>query len=148
MEKKCPMCKKILNIDKFYRDRSRKTGYKSCCKTCDDGFKRNLGKDFLNARMRKRLALNRLEMNDSYWMRISRRHNLSKDLLKSIYMNQTEKCFYCKIHIDGTNLQVDHYYPQENTKIVISCADCNRLKWQKNGDEFILFLKTYILRFN
>lgn len=147
MEKQCSMCKKTLNINNFYRDKSRKSGYKSYCKTCDNGFKRNLDKDFLSARIRKRHAINRSEMNDSYWKRISRRHNLSNDLLKSIYFHQNKKCFYCNILIDSSNLHVDHYYPQMNTKIVMSCADCNRLKWQKDGDEFILFLKTYILRF-
>jgi 5-methylcytosine-specific restriction endonuclease McrA len=87
-------------------------------------------------------------MNDSYWKRISKRHKLPYELIKTLYVNQEKKCFYCKVKMDGSNLHIDHYYPKDISKIVLSCPDCNRLKWQKTGDEFITFIATYISRFN
>ena len=59
-----------------------------------------------------------------------------------------EKCFYCKTDVISSNLHVDHFYPQKEDKLVIACQDCNRLKWQRNGKEFMDFLKNYISRFS
>jgi len=148
MEKKCTMCKMMFPLTSFYRDKYKKDGYKSYCKTCDGSFQRNLDKEFLNNRVRKRLKENRIEMNDSYWKRIARRHKTCSELLKSIYVEQNKKCFYCKIDITSSILHVDHFYPQKSDKLVIACQDCNRLKWQRNGNEFMNFLKNYISRFS
>ena len=148
MNKLCCMCKKNRRLTSFFRDKSKKDGFKVYCKDCDNSFKRRIDKEFRNERSRKRLAINRNQMNDSYWKRISRRHCLPYELLKSIYRDQLEKCFYCFIYINSSNLHIDHYFPQSDLKIVIACEDCNRLKWQRNGDEFIFFLKSYISRFS
>ncbi len=142
------MCKMVFPLTSFYRDKYKKDGYKVYCKTCDGSFHRNLDKDFLNNRLRKRRELNRAEMNESYWKRIGRRHNASWQLLKSLYEEQEKKCFYCKDSVDYKNLHIDHFYPQKSDKLVIACQDCNRLKWQRNGEEFMSFIKIYISRFS
>jgi len=33
--KKCGICKKEKEINKFYKDKSRKDGLRRCCKECD-----------------------------------------------------------------------------------------------------------------
>ena len=148
MDKLCSMCKLNLPFARFYKDRSKKDGYKVYCKSCDTSFARRKDIEFLRERINRNHSRNRLEMNDSYWKRIARRHKVDAALLKSIYIDQHKKCFYCKVDLLAANLHVDHYYPKSSIKIVISCADCNRLKWQKNGDEFLVFIKTYINRFS
>ena len=148
MKKICSKCNKEYLISNFYRDKYKKDGYKSYCKTCDSCFPRKIDKEYRNMRIRKRLAYNRDEMNDSYWSRISRRHKQSAEFFKNLYHKQSRKCYYCKVDVIASNLHVDHYYPQKDIKLVISCCDCNRLKWQKSGDEFLEFIKTYILRFS
>lgn len=142
------MCKMMLPLTSFYRDKYKKDGYKVYCKTCDGSFQRNLDKEFLNKRVRKRLKENRSQMNDSYWKRIGRRHKASWELLRSLYIEQDKNCFYCKTPVTNENLHVDHFYPQKSDKLVIACEDCNRLKWQRNGEEFMSFLKNYIARFS
>ena len=148
MEKKCTMCKMMFPLTSFYRDKYKKDGYKVYCKTCDGSFHRNLDKNFLNERKRKRREKNRVEMNDSYWKRVGDRHKYHWEKLKAIYEEQEKKCFYCMTLVTSENLHVDHFYPQKSDKLVISCQDCNRLKWQRNGEEFMSFLKIYISRFS
>lgn len=148
MEKTCSKCKKILSLKKFYRDKQKKDGLKSYCKSCDAIIGYRNGKPFYNQRKLNRRALNRESMNDSYWKQLAIRHKLDFLYVKSLYESQNKLCFYCKFSINGSNLQLDHYYPQSNEKHVLTCSDCNRLKWNRNGDEFIIFISSYIKRFS
>ena len=94
------------------------------------------------------------ELNNAWW---ERKVHYYKWKLKSntdyrevitIFNNQNKKCFYCNLELrTAEQIHLEHYYPKSDKKIVISCPDCNRLKWRKNGDEFIAFLKEYISRF-
>lgn len=91
---------------------------------------------------------NRESLNLFHWNKLAYNHNLKGMDLQKQFIEQDKKCFYCKIDIDNKNLpSVEHYTPKSNIKIVISCKDCNRLKWDRNGDDFLIFIKEYISRF-
>ena len=148
MNKKCTKCKKTLLITDFYRDKCKKDGLKSYCKKCDALIAYRYGNQIYNKRKAKRRSINRTEMNDSYWKQLAARHQEKSESLKRLYESQFKLCYYCKIHIDGNNLQLDHYNPGSNEKLVLACSDCNRLKWHRQCDEFINFISSYIKRFS
>ena len=132
--KKCRICKEIKTFDLFHKDKSRKDGYRQCCKKCD------------SADVLKRIRKNRVALNDTHWKLLARKHNTQWKELKEKYLQQKQKCFYCKHQLSDGNLHIEHFNPRQK-KLVISCADCNRLKWERTGKEFISFVKEYASRF-
>lgn len=144
--KYCTGCDKTLPVSYFHMNRSTKDGLGSQCKECRKTF-RNANKPRYNEVRRLAEVRDREEMNDRFWKKTSKYHHLDWITVRQIYSDQNKKCFYCKIEIKAGNLHLEHYYPKRTDRIVIACADCNRLKWQRNGDEFIEFLKEYTSRF-
>jgi hypothetical protein len=105
-------------------------------------------KDIISHRSTRIRTKNRIELNLYHWKRLASRHQLNGEELQKQFLTQEKRCFYCKVIFDEKNIpSVEHYFPGDNSKIVISCIYCNRLKWDKDGDNFILFLKEYVSRF-
>lgn len=150
----CNHCKKELSIDNYHHDYSQKDTYSKTCKQCRKTWRDAKGLEHQRKVNRIREKRDREEMNDKYWKKMVRFHNWrakNKELdylkIKTIFQGQKEKCFFCGVKLNSDNLNLEHYYPKRSDKIVISCCDCNRLKWQRNGDDFKNFLKEYISRF-
>lgn len=68
----------------------------------------------------------------------------------NLYENQSYnelKCFYCDKSIKETPLEVDHYISRKNkglndeSNLVLCCTDCNQIKKEMNGDEYLKLLK-------
>ena len=134
--KKCSMCKEEFPISFFYTDKTRVAGVNHRCKSCDKKL------------VVRRITKNRLNMNDTYWRLCGRQHKVDGYLLKNIFQKQDKKCFYCRCNVAAKNLHFDHFYPKQKSKIVIACSDCNRLKWERDGIQFMIFIKEYISRFS
>lgn len=71
-----------------------------------------------------------------------------------IYANKSFEelnCFYCNNNISKTSLEVDHYISKKNggsddkDNLVLACTDCNKLKKDRNGDEFLKSLGKEII---
>ena len=143
--KLCKICGKNKRLTQFRSDISRKDNLYYKCRDCEHSYYLN-NKEKIIKRLGNWRNKNRKECNIFFWRRGAIRHKLiAEDLVKQFEI-QDKKCFYCKVDLTADNLQIEHYYPK-GTKIVISCKDCNRLKWSKNGDEFIKFIHEYISRF-
>lgn len=152
MEKQCNRCGKTLPVSSFHKDMSQKDNLMRACKECLK-ISRSKRRIKENAWARRMEAKNRDEMNDQFfkkavkWHRQNYRYNITVEKIRNMLKRQSGRCFYCKVILTGQNIHIEHYYPKKNTRIVLACADCNRLKWSKDGDEFIVFLKEYISRF-
>ncbi len=160
--KKCDRCNIELPINLFHKDKTRPDGLLRYCKSClKIARTKRIEKEREWARNWE--AKNRAEMNEHYLKKVVKFHryktartksgrygkyNVTVERIQRLMLSQKGKCYYCKVVLNGGNMHVEHFYPRSNYKIVLSCADCNRLKWTKNGDEFILFLKEYISRFS
>lgn len=75
-----------------------------------------------------------------------------QDLAK-IFDGQGGRCFFCQVDLVTSNTSVDHaeaksrggaHHP-DNFRIV--CTDCNHLKHTRSENEFLEFIKEYVLRF-
>src|SRR4030042_4654147 len=144
--KLCKICGKNKRLNQFRSDASRKDGLYYKCKSCEHSYYLD-NKERIIKRMRNWRQKNRKELNIFFWRKTASRYELvAEDLMKQ-FLIQEKKCFYCKIPLTANNLQIEHFYPKK-TKIVISCKDCNRLKWDRDGDEFIKFIHKYVSRFN
>lgn len=59
------------------------------------------------------------------------------------------KCQYCNVEISTKTFQIDHAIPLSEEgahafdNLVCACDDCNRLKWNRTKEEFLLFLSEY-----
>lgn len=145
--KKCLQCKEELPATYFHHDKSKSDGLKIYCIPCVRAQRAKRGRPHERKKAVNWLKRNREAMTDKWWKKISHYHGLDFRVVMQIFESQERKCFYCKISLDYKNLHIEHYYPKKKDRIVIACADCNRLKWGKDGDEFIIFLKEYISRF-
>src|SRR3990167_2953515 len=78
---------------------------------------------------------NRQELNLGHWKKLAYYYKLNGEELQKQFLKQDKKCFYCKVAFDKKIApSVEHYFPRNNSRVVISCMDCNRLKWNRNGD--------------
>lgn len=72
------------------------------------------------------------------------------DLIR-LYNEQGHRCYYCGVELDDT-LSVDHKLPRSKgggnsiANLCITCPDCNRLKWTRTEEEFLVFLTSYVDR--
>ena len=151
--KKCSKCQRELPLGLFYKNTRAAgrpvygDGLQGICKSCVKLRRQSRG-DWVNVTNRKRRSYNVQVMNQTYWNNKCKEHKLDGKEVRGIFESQNRKCFYCDIELNGKNSHIEHYYPKKNDKIVIACVDCNHLKWMRNGDEFIEFLKEYISRFS
>lgn len=150
--RRCSKCRETKNLTDFYRNRAMPLGRHYECKKCSDG--RKNPKEFYRkhrVRLLEKFRVNRLknkgELNIKYWTLLGRRHSISGDVLLKICEQQNKECFYCHIPLVNVVINIDHYTPKDSTKLVLTCSDCNRLKWERTGDEFQEFIKEYITRF-
>ncbi len=73
--------------------------------------------------------------------------------LMDLFSEQKEQCYYCKLQLDHTSLEVDHNIPlcrdglHDLSNLVLACKDCNRLKGIKTSNEFFQFIYEYTNRF-
>lgn len=146
MTKWCSGCEKLLTLESYHHSYTRKDGYLTRCKSCQRKYRID-NRLRLNEQRKLLERQDRIERNDRYWKKTAKYHHLNWKEIKEIFSRQGKKCFYCKISLETGNLHLEHYYPKRKDKIVIACADCNRLKWRRDGDEFQVFLKEYISRF-
>lgn len=145
--KTCKSCNEAKNLDQFHKDISKKDGVYSKCKSCEHLFYLKNRKKIIKRNLAWHKK-NRQEVNIFFWRKGALRHGTSGEKLQKQYLLQEKKCYYCGIELIGNKLQIEHYNPKDNNRLVISCPDCNRLKWNRNGDDFIKFLQEYLSRFN
>jgi hypothetical protein len=153
MKRECFKCHNILESDSFYKNngkwaQDKLKGLTRWCKDCMRKQRLKRGVDHENEVSRIRDAKHRDAMDEQYWKKLSKFHHLNYLKVIEQFNKQNKLCYYCKVPVTGKNLNIDHYYPRKDDKIVIACVECNRLKWNTNGDEFIVFLREYVSRFN
>jgi 5-methylcytosine-specific restriction endonuclease McrA len=72
--------------------------------------------------------------------------------LVELYKKQDGKCCYCYVTLTTRNLSCDHAIAIVNQgshhirNIRLTCRDCNNLKWTRNENEFVEFLRVYAQR--
>ena len=148
--KRCNKCNLEKPLSRFYKDKGTKDGFSYPCKECDNKRRNVSYSKYLGAyreRHRNWSRKNKEKLNIFYWNKRGSNYHVSGKYLQNIFLKQGELCYYCKVGLRDSNFHIEHTTPQDNSKIVISCPDCNRLKWTRNEKEFREFLKKYILRF-
>lgn len=148
--KTCNKCNQHKPLSEFYKDKWTKDGYSYPCKTCDNKRRKSVyhsNVEHTRERVKKWRHKNAKELNIFYWNKCGLRHRVSGKYLLDTFLRQKKLCFYCKTELQHLNVQVEHLTPKDNTKLAISCCDCNRLKWQRSEKDFRLFIKEYINRF-
>jgi hypothetical protein len=139
--KRCICCNIVLGISKFPIHRNSIDGHANTCWKC----KNKLFMDLKNP--------------DKFWWRKATIQNTYKlgrvtgDQLKKLFETQNHKCYYCYCDlVDGKQIHIDHATPRskKGTGLIenlrISCPDCNRLKYEKNEQDFKQFLLEYARR--
>lgn len=143
-EKWCCGCNMFRLKTSFYKHSGRKDGYTSWCKDCL--------RNYEQLHQRKKIVYLKDEL--SWWKKKVLRRNLP---INPNYLFETYKenpnCYYCKFSLKDIDVHIDHKTPisrggtHKNDNLVLSCEDCNRLKSNKTGKEFVDFLKGYLSRF-
>ena len=70
----------------------------------------------------------------------------SRKYLHSLIERENGRCFYCLREIRDQSCVLDHVTPKVNISdnsyrnIVVSCHECNSIKQEKTGEDFIRFL--------
>jgi len=150
-EKWCSRCKQFLLRVEFHKGSKRKDGLNdwciSCVKTYEESYK------LVRAKRKKELVVS--GDYNSWWSDKARRNGLELDPRElKAYYKESPFCYYCGIGLSGNEIHLDHKIPKSKggtgilrINIVITCADCNRLKHTRTDTEFLEFIKGYCQRF-
>ena len=128
--RKCWVCKKIMRIEKFVKERRRKSGYNYICKKCQ-------------LKKHKEWRENNPEKTKE-WREKDRLYQKIKRLKLrfQIFQRDNFTCQYCGRKVPKVELQVDHKYPKSKgglNKIenyITACKDCNLGKGDNILKEF------------
>ena len=141
-EKRCSMCRKILPLTEFWRNKSAKDGLQNSCKTCHGAStRRSLAKHDITERNR--------------WVR----YRIKPETFNKLFAGQGSKCALCGATESGSrgnSWNVDHDHsccPGDKTcgKCIrgIICSRCNtRLGWLEglSGKEWLKNVGAYLAR--
>jgi len=152
--KKCPHCNKNKNLSEFSKDKSRKSGRSSWCKSClskkqRERYKKNpskyrkivqkhyiKNKDKILADLRAKGRLRNLEQR-----------KVSIDFYNELFVSQNGCCFICGTHAENAykGLHIDHDHNSGEIRGLL-CHKCNTALglFQDNVD----FLKIAIVYLN
>ena len=104
--KKCTKCGYVGDTTHFYRNKRRKDGYSSWCKTCDREYQ-------IKVRDRTR-------HQQRY-----RDYGITKEQSVELLRQQDSKCAICLEHITLANCDVDHSHTTGKVRGLL-CPKCNR----------------------
>lgn len=130
--KTCTKCKIEKETKEFSKDRRRKDGLRSDCKSCWNQYKRNYRtKPDVRIRERKQVMeyISRPEIKKQRldYARF-RKYGISLKDFNKIFLDQGECCKICKINAspNGTNWCVDHDHRTGKVRGIL-CKLCNNL---------------------
>lgn len=121
--KKCSKCRKRLNRRNFNKDRGKKDGCFSWCRTCS----KKRGKQY-NTPERKKIKMN-------YWYQ--RIYHITSAERQQMLIWQNHRCAICRMKENGKKLHVDHNHETEKIRMLL-CDGCNT--GTKITDNIILLL--------
>lgn len=141
----CSKCKTIKSITMFYKNRSRKTGYSSYCKNCDNSIPRNDSYNptkYIKADGRKKHSRATLRRFYNYPNQCKRRKKKIDFLLTlDQFISLTSAlCYYCGQLSPGKNyVGIDRIDSNGNYTVdncVSCCSICNMMKRTLPIDSF------------
>lgn len=159
MTKFCNKCKQEKDLSKFHKNKTRKDGYSTWCKSCDKEYNRKYYEQNKDKRHQqvKEWTLEKSKDPEHYFKRRIRKYkvydSINVDELYSHFLLSKE-CEYCHKSLDEYSVSFDHRIPlssggsKKNENIAFVCIDCNHLKHTRTKEEFLEFIEEYIKRFN
>ena len=164
INKQCLKCNKIKPISEYYRDKTKKDGYKNHCKACDKLYQSTKRKKYMASTIGTKICglcgvekqvsefnkYKSLSDGRSWWCKDCAHKNWKKKMYKSkygisyddylnIYKRQNGKCAICGMteKDNGKDLALDHCH---NTGIVrgLLCWSCNLMLGYAKDNAYIL----------
>jgi len=163
--KKCNQCKQMLSYGSFWETHGvrSKDGHQGKCKKCAVLWGRKHGATDHGRKVKaasdKRWRANLIVGSLVWWKKkyyYSRYRNnylyqCSWVELMRMYM-KNPFCSYCKVSLQPNEIHFDHKMPRSRgggsgvENLCVTCAPCNRLKWNQTDEEFKQFLLVYTSR--
>lgn len=165
--KECTKCHRILPLDNFHHDKSKKDGLYSLCKECSAKKDQKIYRQDPKKKYEKVKAyMKKIGCHDYYIryysspkskenkrIRTMKRHFLEKkareqvkitqDVIQALKRNSDGKCEYCGVDC-SENYHIDHKIPlckggsNEIDNLAFCCPQCNWSKGKKTAEEFML----------
>lgn len=158
--KTCPKCKQEKSVSEFHRDKNRKDGYTSLCKSCKKGYHQEYERSEKCKKVRQKYA--QTPKGKLIHRKIWQRKRAIKKAVNfwlpfdTIFWNFKLKltkgyCPSCGRYIGIDKLSMDHIFPLSKSGFHIGwntmplCGSCNSLKWNRNLFEFYLYYQKAFL---
>lgn len=132
-EKPCSLCKQVLPLELFSKDRHHYSGHKSACKACS----------YSQWKKWREVNLDSARKKDRIYHYI-RKYNLSSEEAEALTENRTGSCVICG---NISPLVVDHCHTTNKVRGLI-CSPCNSLLgYSKDNvntlEQAILYLRRF-----
>jgi hypothetical protein len=132
--RKCSKCNRRKKISNYPPDMACRDGRKLQCYSC--------------------VTKNRQYISQKVGSINKRDHQykLSTKFLRTQLTQQSNSCYYCGCAL--ITFSIDHKLPRsrggtnKESNIVLTCGDCNHLKFTRTETEFKVFLNEYMVRVN
>jgi len=112
--KKCTKCGIEKPLSEYYKDRSRKSGIRNSCKTCDK-LKSHVWRQEDKSRTRKC-------WRDS---KLKKKYNITEAQYQEMKLEQNNKCGICKEELGFGHLSaIDHCHKTGKVRALL-CRNCN-----------------------
>lgn len=149
--KRCSVCRNVLPLEDFHKDRYNADGRRSRCKKCVKGYDDET-RETRNARMRALYRLDpkkKISKTSAYRRlhpfygdireRVCRGggiyYEVTPEQLTEILAKYNDSCYICEIDLTEGLLHWDHYHPvgrggdHSVDNLKPACAECNHRKW-------------------
>lgn len=140
--KNCSYCKKEKSLEEFHREKSKKDGLASYCKSCNK--LKNI-ENYNNFLIRKRQYSTKRKHAAEY--AIIRKYGVTRSEYLNMLNKQNNTCFICNKPSIKKNLCIDHDHKTNKVRGLL-CNNCNSgLGFFKDNIEVLLKATEYLKKY-